>query len=485
MKINKFFIFCCLLGELMTLFSCHEMDLFPQSQLGPDNFWKSERDIEMGLSGVYSKMKNGYMDWYMYYLDGITDNGYCRNNAYELRNIQLGNIESTTGGPVSSIFSGSYAAISACNVFLGNFYKTKHVLSSEEKANKYEAEVRFLRAYSYFNLVVHYGDVPLYKEYIETIDDYKVKQSPVEDVFSFINEDLDFAIEHLEDISYSSGHAVKASAKALKARVALFRSDWKVVEQETRDIINEKKYSLSDTYESIFIKREGQVGNSEILFSINYLNPDIRHDAEKEIYYQTFMTPTKDLMDIYEIEKDKRFLSWYVYVGIDEKKWINPFGDEVETERPTMTGYILLKYFDKNDRSIYVNSAYDFRTDNNIILLRYADVLLMYVEAMLEQNNGVTNDPLAVQVFNDIRSRAGINPVNSVTRDELRKERRRELAFEGLRHFDLIRWKEAKKVMNKLETPVGVCRFDDRNYVWPFPQSEMDINPNLDQKLGY
>lgn len=150
-----------------------------------------------------------------------------------------------------------------------------------------------------------------------------------------------------------------------------------------------------------------------------------------------------------------------------------------------MTGYILLKHFDKNDKAIYSNSAYDFRTDNNIIVLRYADVLLMYVEAMLEQNNGVTTDPLAVQVFNSIRERAGLETVSSVTRDELRNERRRELAFEGLRHFDLIRWKIAKDVMNNLVTPGGPCHFEDRYYVWPFPQSEMDINPNLDQKSGY
>lgn len=487
MKVNKllegFLISICVL----ILSSCHEMDLFPQDQLGPDNFWKSEKDIEMGLSGVYSKMKNGYMDWNMYWLEGLTDNAYCKHASQSVFfNMQQGNIEPTTGGPVSDIFSGSYVGISACNVFLKNFYRVKdNIFPIEEDANKYEAEVRFLRAYCYFNLVVHYGEVPLYKELLESIDDYKVKQSPVEDIYAFIDEDLSFAIEHLEDIAYGSGHAVKNSAKALKARVALFKKDWNTVEQETRDIINSGKHRLSDTYESIFIKREGQLNNPEIIFSINYLNPDYRHNAEMEFYYWSALSPMQDLIDMYDLENDKRAKSWYVYVGEGEKTWINPFGEEVSVEQTTLTGYILLKHFDKNDRSIYSNSAYDFRTDNNIIVLRYADVLLMYVEAMVEQNNGSTTESLALESFNSVRERAGLEPVLSISRSELRDERRRELAFEGLRHFDLLRWGIAKDVMNKLVTPGGPCHFEDRYYVWPFPQSEMDINPNLDQKSGY
>ena len=204
-----------------------------------------------------------------------------------------------------------------------------------------------------------------------------------------------------------------------------------------------------------------------------------------EFYYWNALTPTKDLIDIYDTEKDTRFKSWYVYVGKGEKTWTNPFGEEVEMEQTSLTGYVLLKHFDKNNKSIYANTAYDFRTDNNIIVLRYADVLLMYVEAMLEQNNGVTTDPLAVQSFNSIRERAGLETLSSVTRDGLRNERRRELAFEGLRHFDLVRWKIAKDVMNNLVTPGGPCHFEDRYYVWPFTQSEIDINPKLDQKSGY
>ena len=472
--------------SLLTL-SCQEMDVFPQDQLGPDNFWLTENDINMGIAGVYSTMKNGYMDWRVYWLEGISDNGYCQHPSQSpLFNMQAGTLEATSGGPVSDIFSGSYKAIAACNNFMKNFPKAKaNAKLAVEKANAYEAEIRFLRAYSYFNLVQRYGDIPLYKQAIESVEASKVKQSPAAEVYDFIAGDLDFAVEHLPDIAYGSGHAVKGSALGLQARIALFRGEWDGVVEAASQIVSSGKYRLADTYESIFIKREGQTDNPEILFSITYLNPDYRHNAEMEFYYWSALSPTADLMEAYDIEKDRRAKAWYAYAGKGEKSWTNPMGDVVQTEQNTLTGWILLKHFDKNSKEIYKNSAYDFKTDNDVVLIRYADIYLMYIEAMVEKGNGCTSDAHAVEYMNAIRKRAGLEPVASVTREDLRLERRRELAFEGLRHFDLVRWKTAEEVMNRLVTPGGQCRFENKFYVWPFPQSEMDVNPQLDQKKDY
>lgn len=488
MNTMKAYINYLLLAGLMCLVnSCYDMDVFPQDQLGPENFWKTEKDINMGIAGVYSKMKNGYMDWNAYWLEGITDNAYCQHESQKtFVNIQTGSLEATTGGLVSDVFSGSYIGIAACNNFLKNYTVAKeNAQLTEEKANVYEAEIRFLRAMCYFNLVMHYGDVPLYKQAIESVEASKIKQSTAGEVYDFILEDLDFAVQHLPDIAYGSGHAVKASAQGLKARVALFRGEWEKVETVTKEIIASGRYKLADSYESIFIKREGQQNNPEILFSITYLNPDYRHDAEMVFYYWNALSPTTDLIGAYDIETDKRAKSWFVNAGVGEKEWTNPMGRKVQTEQTTKTGWILLKHFDKNDNAIYNNSAYDFKTDNDIVLLRYADIYLMYIEAMVEKGNGQTTDADALRYINEIRNRAGLKSLLSVTRDDLRLERRRELAFEGLRHFDIIRWKMAEKVMNNLVTPAGQCKFTSRMYIWPFPQSEMDVNPQLDQKTDY
>ena len=243
-------------------------------------------------------------------------------------------------------------------------------------------------------------------------------------------------------------------------------------------------YRLADSYWSIFIKREGQSNNPEILFSITYLTPDYIHAAEQTYYYQNEIAPLEDLMKCYD-RNDVRFKEWYVYTGVGGKTFINPFGEEVSTEQAPMTGWVLLKHMDKYKKETYTYSNYDFRTDNDVIVIRYADVYLMYIEAMLEQSGGATTDALAVKCMNEIKERAGLSPVTSVSRDELRLERRRELAFEGLRHFDLVRWRTAKEVMTVLDTPGGKCTFEDHMYVWSFPLSEMDINPELDQKPGY
>lgn len=490
-------IYTLLLAGLMGSFlSCNEMDLFPQDQLGPGNFWKTKTDIDMGLAGVYSKLKGGYIDWNRYWFDGLTDNGFCRHDSQSpLRNMQYGYLENTTGGPIKDVFGGCYKGIAACNNFMKNFPDAKsNAKLTDTEANSYEAEVRFLRAMFYFELVQHYKDVPLYKEAIESVESSKIKQSKESEVLSFIHEDLDFAISNLPDAAYNTGHAVKISAQAFKARVLLYQEDWSGVEKYAKEVISANKCALAQDLTSIFIKKggltgEGQLNNSEIIFSVTYLAPDVYQESgsETQFYSWSALTPTENLMKIYS-ENDKRFKEWYYYSGVGVREWTNPFGDVVSVTDATFTGWMLLKHFDKYHKENYNFSDTNFRTDNDVIILRYADVLLMYIEAMVEQEGGTTSDPDAIAYMNAIRERAGIDKVgSSVSRDELRLERRKELAFEGLRYFDITRWKIAEDVMNGFApTPDGAtCKFEKRFYMWPFPLSETDVNPNLDQKEGY
>lgn len=483
--ICKYLAVSCLVG-LIAFTSCKELDVFPQDKLGPNLFWQNEKDIQQGLAGVYSKLYGGYLGWNRYWYDGMTDNAYCKNGDQSVyRNIQMGILEETTGGPIVNVYNGSYSGIAACHTFLKNYPEAKlNAKLSDKLANQYEAEVRLIRAYCYFELVQHYGDVPLYKEALATVEESKVKQSPSSEVLAFIHEDLDYAIANLPNSPFKDGHIVKSTALGMKARVALFEKDWGTVEKLTSEIISSNLYQLSDNYNSLFIKNEGQIGNPEIIFSVNYLNPNYRHNAEQEFYFWNAATPTEDLISCYD-DEDRRKKEWYVYAGVGQKTWINPFGEKAETNSGTETGWILVKHLDKNNVETYTKSAYDFRTDNNIIILRYADVLLMYIEALIEQGGGATSDSKALEYMNSIRLRAGISPVESITREELYLERRRELAYEGIRHFDLIRTRQAEVVMNNLVTPAGKCSFKSHHYVWPFPLIEMDANPQLDQKPGY
>ena len=481
-KIIKYLV--CFLG-VAGITACNNLELFPPDQLGTGTFWKTERDIQMGVAGVYAQLKGNPIDWNRYKLDDITDNGYAQYVWDGYSPIQDGNIEPSTGGTISGLYTTGYRGVASCNIFLKNFPSAiANAKISENQASVYEAEVRFLRALFYFEMVQRYGDIPLYKEALNTVEESKVKQSPASEVYAFIHEDLDFAIRYLPDVAYSTGHAVKGSAQALKVRAALFQNDWNMVETITREIITSGKYRLADTYQSLFIKREGQKNNPEIMFSVTYANPDYRTDAEQYFYYWQSGGPLDNLIQCYD-PNDVRFKEWYVQMEIGSNSFINPFDDAAIVGSTSKTGWMLLKHMDKYNPSTYQQTDYTFRTENDIILLRYADVCLMYIEAMVEKGGGNTTDALALQCMNDIRQRAEITVLSSISRNELRLERRRELAYEGLRHFDLIRWKTAKEVMSTLVTPQGPCRFEDRYYLWPFPQSEMDINPNLDQKPGY
>ncbi|MEN6455010.1 MAG: RagB/SusD family nutrient uptake outer membrane protein, partial [Prolixibacteraceae bacterium] len=159
---------------------------------------------------------------------------------------------------------------------------------------------------------------------------------------------------------------------------------------------------------------------------------------------------------------------------------------QVIQQEESVTGYLIQKGIDKEIGQI----GYATRSDNDFIHLRYADVLLMYAEA---RNEASGPDESVHNAVNAIRARSGMPAVaqdlsKEAMRERIRHERRIELAFEGHRYFDIKRWKIAPQVMAAVDEPgkgVGALNFESHHYVWPFPQSEMDINPELDQKTGY
>lgn len=109
----------------------------------------------------------------------------------------------------------------------------------------------------------------------------------------------------------------------------------------------------------------------------------------------------------------------------------------------------------------------------------------MYAEAQVEKGGGTTTDANALKYVNDIRARAQVAPLTSLTRANVRKERRMELAFEGLRHFDVVRWKIGSQIHGKRVHSNITVKWDDKFYIWPFSQSELDINKELTQNTGY
>ena len=487
------FILAIFISLYPSFTSCNKMDVFPRAAISDAVFWSTESDVTMALGGVYTFMRDGYLTEIAYLLDGATDDGWISNTGTIIAEMQRGGAYSQYAGPsldagniILGLFPACYKGIAASNNFLKNLeLNAVKIGLSPEKRAAFEAEAKFLRAYFYFQLVIKYKDVPLYTSALETIDDSKVKQSPAADVYAFIHQDLDFAIGNLPDKTYSDGHVVKGSAQALKAKVALTQEDWNTVETLTKAVITDNKFSLSPDYPSIFIKREGQKDNPELMFTVTYLKGVVQNQMERRFYGYNHFQPLDNLGAIYE-DNDLRRKEWlYKMSSIPSQEWTNPFGDKITNFPPSQTGWLMTKLIDKYNRDFYSLGAENYNTDNDIVLLRYADVLLMYVEAMVEKGGGSTTDALALECINQIRSRAEISTLESISRDELRLERRREFLNENNRYFDITRWKIAEQVLNGLVLPNGVGKFLPHFYTWPFPQSEIDINPELDQKPGY
>lgn len=483
-------IYILLAVVMAFLGSCSDLlDTAPKDKVSSATFWKSKSDVDLALAGCYKHLRTStYLSQLKPYLDGMTDNGYCWQISHSsLSEIKLGILNASTGGVVSNIYNGMYKGVTACYVFLDNFNRVKESLGYGEEANRIIAEVRFLKAYYLFELVQRFGGVVIYDE-VPTVEGSKIKQKSKEESLEYIMVDLDFAIQNLSDAAYT-GHVVKNTAKGLKARVALFMQDWNTVASLTKEIIASEalgKVSFSESYDPIFIKRLGQNNCREILFAVEYLSPDAKQNYGIEIegFYWSGLNPYPSFVLAHE-PNDIRVKEWYyeakngAYLRPTDNTWFTP-------TNTTKTGYGCVKFFDKTNPDKYTVNPYDISTDDNAVLMRYSEILLMYAEAMVELGEGNTTDAQALSAVNRIRERAGLaSIVRSLGREAVRKERRFELAFEGFRLFDLHRWKIAEEVMNGFESIAGICKFEPHHYVWPFPQSEIDVNPQLEQNAGY
>lgn len=498
---------------MISAVSCKKgfLDRNPLDSPSSGTFWTSENDVQTALAGVYSRLQSNFLGYQRVYLEGLSDNAYA-----DPANPILGNLSIlTTGGmtsaagALSNFYSTPHRQITSANYFLDNVDKA--AISEASKA-VLKAEVRFLRALAYFDLVQNFGDVIVYDHFFSTIEGAKIAKSPRDQVYAFINEDLDFAIANLPDIAYK-GHAVKGSAQGIKARVLLTQQRFADAVPILQQIISSGKFGLSNDYAALF-KTSGQATsavNKEIMFSTQYLAPDnIQRnlqgmDLELGSYSQ--LQPYNDLVNEYEMKDGKPANQSPLYdpanpyanrdprldltVKLPNEVWKSPSGDEWTPTTASSTGFVMEKYVDLS-RAPFNPSKTSVLTDQDYIHLRYADVLLMYAEAKNEVSGP---DASVFDALDQVRQRPGIDMpkvdqaiynTKEKLRDFIRHERRIELALEGHRYNDLKRWNIAHLKLPTLKTPAGTSYvFEEKNYVFPFPQSELDNNPNLVQNTGY
>lgn len=496
--------------------SCNKdfLDKNPPNSVSGEIFWTSQKDVETALAGVYYRLQENFLGYERVYMDALTDNAFADpgiTNQSNLTQMAIGGISPVLGGALANLYSTPYKLISSANYFLDNVDKAN---LDEQTVSVYKGEVRFLRALAYFDLVQTFGGVVVYRNFLSKLEDARIAKSSEEEVYAFIHEDLDFAISHLQSTAYK-GHAVKGSAQGIKARVYMTQQKWPEARTLLGNIIADNVFSLADNYGDLFTT-DGQAKasvNREIMFATQYLAPNSVHrlrpgagGLDIELGWFALIQPYKNLVDDYEMRDGKRPEEsdlynagnpyqdrdprLYATVRLPGDIWRNPITGETGEIYNSYTGFHTKKWVDL--RRIPFTTGTATQSDQDYIHLRYADILLMYAEAVNELD-GPTGE--VYNQLNLIRGRAGVSlpdvdrskyDSKDKLRDYIRHERRIELALEGHRYNDLKRWKIAHTLLPTLKTPSGDAYvFREHNYRLPFSITELDNNPQLTQNDGY
>lgn len=484
------------------LISCEPLDEVPFSSLSVDNLYQTEADVDAAIFGAYSALNNDNNDlWYFLYTSGPGESVVVRLKG----DGNQGRASSLTFQPGDALgvwWPNFYRGINRSNSVIANVGKAG--LSPELEEQKI-AEARFQRGFFYFNLVKWFGGVPLHLEETTDFSDESVKKprATVQEVYDVIVEDFKYAETRLPDEwdSANKGRATSGAAKAFLGKVYLNMAG-KPLEQDDKyqlavdkfkEVVNSGDYALQDNFADIF--ELSNEFNSEIIFA----RPDIRETgagtvltffagvpnspyANRNGQYQFgFTTDFYNSFNEDDIRRDVTLL--YSYIDADGREVTYnspdnpplPFGGYND---PKGIGFGKLKD-SQNDVSAFAH-------DNDIIYMRYADVLLMLAESL----NEVGQSQEALTYLNMVRERAGLENITTTNHDELleviKQERKWELAGEYQEYPDLQRWGDIEESLPNNEDAVlfGTV-YSPKIELLPIPQSQIDANENLTQNPGY
>ena len=485
MKLKYNLIAIALLG--FSFSSCSDfLEQNPQTDLSENDFYKTADDILSAVNGAYSSLQEGdiYGNWYVF---GEIPSDNTRNqlsgsvttqNEFDQFYID------TQNSMIASFWKAAYKVINRTNTVLG---RIDGIEINAELANRYKLECKFIRALMYFNLVRVYGDVPLVLKEISISESYDILREPKENVYNQIIADLKEA-QGLP-VSYSTaedGRATQGAAKALLADVYMTLHKYAEAETILAEIINSGRYSLLentpgslniDGYKNVFspVNHNSKEGIFEIQFlkggygeGSNYANNFAPENSGTNVVAVGGTggnnIPEMDIYNAYE-EGDLRrdfSMSLGYYDNRKNNEWV---------ESRYVCKFMDVPY-QNNDAS------------NNYPVIRYADVILVYAEAL--NQNGKTAE--ACKYLNMTRRRGfgyqttETSPVDLQTTDKaqfalmVEQERRVELAFENHRWFDLIRTGRAVEVMKSKGFSLN-----ETNLICPIPQKQIDVNPKLTQ----
>jgi hypothetical protein len=522
----------------LVTFSCMKLEKEPIDAYSSGTFFTSREAAVSNLAAVYqyTKMSGFFEDGNGIYMDDISDNAYNPFTNQLPSFIALGTATPSLTGKYADLYRTyfDYVGIRNANYFLQNIDQVKMDTAEKEVM---KAEVRFLRAFNYARKMMCFGGVPLVTTVLAYGEETKIPRSTEAEITSFVITELAAAAQVLPVTRSGEeyGRITKGAALAMKARVELFAKDYANAAIDAKAVMDLGVYNLSSDYEGLFWeKNQGTPDrDQEVILEVCYKSPtwaswiDGLYTVAEGGWNS--VNPTQSLVDAYETKnglaikddptynpdkpyenRDPRFYASIIYPGVS---WNDRIFNSLEPVGPdeyynssqgnrSRTGYCLRKYCAPISELPNPDPA-DVQ-GVNFIVIRYAEVLLTYAEALIEQN---TNLAAAAKAINDVRARVNMPEVTETDqvglRNRVRNESRVELAFEGLRWYNLKRWKIAGQVMNgpvygvrpgTVDMTTGEVTFsspnhitvgdvrvfrEDRDYYFPIPQEDIDSNPAL------
>ena len=530
--------------------SCVELDRYPLEELSDGSFWKSATDANMAVSNLYPSLPYWDVD------EAINSDDAVHGIKWAASNVSKGIYD-----PQDMSWDGTYSVIRQANLILSKIDEIPDYNQVEK--NKVLGQAYFFRAFHYFDLIRTFGDVPYVDKPLTLADQEGITRTPRAEVYSKVMADLDKAIEYLPTTWPASeyGRITKGAALAMKARAALYYGNWQDAANYAKDVIDLGIYELYDKdntgkYKELFWEKAD--GCDEFILVRQFNQTD---DTWYLIGWEAFPTmgwgginPTQSLVDAFEdiegapIAKSALYDETNPFANRDPRLEVNVLHDgetmygktikvaPLKSCYPTgisqhgdatATGYYQQKWLDPDvDPSDYGTPGEGWNMGKDAVVIRYAEILLTYAEAM---NELAALDANAFDAVNQVRRRVGMpdlqntdpsKPTYCATQDDLRQRIRNEWRVEfalegGKRQWDIRRWGIAMEVMNKPRLGLKyslvesadaekedngiICilyqgdkqavgaetAYKEHNYVYPIPQSEIDLNKNLKQNDGY
>jgi hypothetical protein len=495
MKALTKFTYAFLTGILF--FGCEDfLDIRPEGSLPTTgiDYTKSENTFKP-VSAAYAKLRNygAHVFPYIGMFEIAGDNADKGSTPDDNPTMEELDVFSFTAsnGLINDLWIGYFDIVSGANYAIHEMplYEAAQLNEADKLYTRQcQGEAKVIRAYAYFNLTRAFGNVPIIDTILSSDELAQKKQSNTSELFKFIEKDLREAIEVLP-VSYSKdwdGRINKYTAIAIKAKAHLYNNEWDSVASLTDKIIASGQYGLLPKFRDVFsVNNENGI---ESLFEIQSSTLGKTQGEQTFIEYAYvqgprgnspgnmqgwgFCTPSQSLIDFFAQRGETiRSATTFLYRGTK-----TPEGDSIKTSCSNLV----------YNGKVYTPSSYNqwnyngYGFDQNVRIIRYADILLMHAEALFNGASvALTSGMNAINAVNEVRSRAGLDDLSELTLQAIWDERRAELALEEDRFFDLVRTGQAAIILQNQGFISG------KNELYPIPSAQMQLNTNLNQNSGY